>query len=445
MAGMTAIRAITGIMKISFLIHHGYGIGGTIRTTFNLAEALAPRHDVEIVSVFRHRAAPLFALDPRVRLRHLVDMRKNASDRTDDEPLRHRPSAVFPSGDGLFRLYSGLTDQRIGDWLRELDADVVIGTRPGLNVQLAAQAPRRLIRIAQEHLMFDAHPMRLKFQLRRSYPRMDAVTTVTEADADHYRHQLCLSGVRVAAVPNAVPAPPLAPSDTTAPLVVAAGRLVPVKQYALLIDAFAEVAAARPDWQLRIYGAGPERARLRRLIEQRKLYNHVYLMGAHTPLDTELVKGSIAVSTSRLEAFGMSIVEAMRCGLPMVSTACPLGPLEIIRDGVDGRLVRPGDPQAVADALLQLIADDALRQRMGHAATARAARYDPSAIAVRFEELLHDIAVDRHSTSRTRRTVQQGISTLVTAPYTLADLRRAVPRHTRSRLAQLRNSPRPSS
>lgn len=63
-------------MKISFLLHNAYGIGGTITTTFNLAQALADRHDVEIVSVLRHRERPNHTLDPRVALRPLVDLRQ---------------------------------------------------------------------------------------------------------------------------------------------------------------------------------------------------------------------------------------------------------------------------------------------------------------------------------------------------------------------------------
>ncbi|SCF84592.1 Glycosyl transferases group 1 [Streptomyces sp. Ncost-T6T-2b] len=61
----------------------------------------------------------------------------------------------------------------------------------------------------------------------------------------------------------------------------------------------------------------------------------------------------------------MTIVEAMRGGLPVVATDCPHGPAEIIEDGVDGRLVPVGDPDAIAAALLQLIEDDGLRHRMG--------------------------------------------------------------------------------
>ncbi|NGN66374.1 glycosyltransferase family 4 protein, partial [Streptomyces sp. A7024] len=193
-------------MKICFLINNGYGIGGTIRSTFNLAQALATQHEVEIVSVFRHRDAPAFALGGGVRLVPLVDLREDSPEYAGDEPEHQRRSAVFPAEDWLSPRYSRLTDRRIAAWLSGTDADVVFGTRPGLNVHLARQAPRRLIRIAQEHSTFEAHPAPLKRRLRRHYPSLDAITTVTQADAACYRSRLRLPGVRVAVVPNSVPA-----------------------------------------------------------------------------------------------------------------------------------------------------------------------------------------------------------------------------------------------
>ncbi|CAL9285426.1 D-inositol-3-phosphate glycosyltransferase [Streptomyces sp. SudanB25_2051] len=110
-------------------------------------------------------------------------------------------------------------------------------------------------------------------------------------------------------------------------------------------------------------------------------------MGPANPLEPEWVKGSVAAVTSRLESFGMTIVEAMRCGLPVVSTDCPHGPREIIEDGVDGRLVPVGDADAVAEALLALIQDDELRRRYGRAALEAAGRFDPARIAERHEAL----------------------------------------------------------
>ncbi|PKT68429.1 glycosyl transferase [Streptomyces populi] len=370
-------------MKISFLIHSAYGIGGTITTTFNLARALAARHEVEIVSVLRNRERPLLALDPRVSLRALVDLRREKED-----PSHLRPARVFPRAEYRYREYSELTDRRIGEWLAETDADVVIGTRPGLNVHLALQAPRHLARIGQEHLTLDRHPPRLRSALRRAYRRLDTLTTVTEADAAAYRRRMHLPGVRVEALPNSVPDPVLPPADGTAKVIVAAGRLVPVKRYDLLIKAFGLIAADCPGWQLRIYGKGEEHDRLRRLVTDLGLYDRVLLMGAVPLMEAEWVKGSVAVAASDSEAFGMTIAEAMSCGLPVVSTDCPHGPGEIIEDGVDGRLVPVGDRDALGAALLEAVRDDEWRLRAGRAARKNARRFAPGPVVTQAERLL---------------------------------------------------------
>ncbi|MGI5378851.1 glycosyltransferase family 4 protein [Streptomyces sp. CA-251387] len=388
-------------MKISFLLHNAYGIGGTITTTFNLAQALAERHEVEIVSVLRHRERPNLTLDPKVALRPLVDLRHEK-----EHPLHRRPARVFPAAEYRHRQYSELTDQRIGEYLAATDADVVIGTRPGLNVHLALQAPEHVVRVGQEHLSLDNHPPRLRSALRRAYRRLDVLTTVTEGDAAAYRRRMRLPGVLVEALPNSVPDPVLPAADGTAKVVVAAGRLGPVKRYDLLIEAFALVAAERPDWRLRIYGKGEEHARLRELIDRLGLCENVFLMGAAAPMEAEWVKGSIGVAASDFEAFGMTIVEAMRCGLPVVSTDCPHGPGEIIEDGVDGRLVPVGDRDALGAALLDLVRDDERRRRMGRTALENARRFAPVPIVEQAERLI-DEAMTVRRTGR-RRAPERG-------------------------------------
>ncbi|MFK4273883.1 glycosyltransferase, partial [Streptomyces milbemycinicus] len=199
-------------MHISFLIHNAYGIGGTIRTTYNLARTLGEQHDVEIVSVFRHRDQPIFDPGPHVRLSHLVDIRKNSPSYDGADPDHSRPAKVFPVAEGRYKQYSALTDRRIADHLRRVDADIVVGTRPGLNVHIAREARRGPVRVGQEHLTLSTHSKGLKRALRAVYPRLDAVTTVTEADAKTYRSQMRLPGVRIEAVPNSVPEPGLEPA-----------------------------------------------------------------------------------------------------------------------------------------------------------------------------------------------------------------------------------------
>ncbi|MFF8847812.1 glycosyltransferase family 4 protein [Streptomyces sp. NPDC015127] len=413
-------------MRISFLLHNAYGIGGTIRTTFNLARTLAERHDVEIVSVFRHREEPRMGAPAGVTLKHLVDLRGKSPAYDGDDPLAAQPAKVFPRGDGRHRQYSRLTDLRIGAHLASLEADVVVGTRAGLNVHIARQAPRGIIRIGQEHLTLASHSHRLRREIGHRYAALDAVTTVTEADARAYREQLALPGVRIEAVPNSVPAPKVAPSDSVAKWVVAAGRLTRVKRYDVLVEAFAQVVAARPDWRLRIYGGGDatgnETNALRALIERRGLQDHVFLMGTANSLESEWVKGSIGAVTSALESFGMTIVEAMRCGLPVVSTDCPNGPREIIEHGVDGLLVPVGDVDAIAGALLTLIEDDELRRRTGQAALAASARFDPARIGERHEALFAELVArgpQPRESGALREALHRGGSALYDGAYSL--------------------------
>ncbi|MFI7098186.1 glycosyltransferase family 4 protein [Streptomyces sp. NPDC050161] len=380
-------------MKITLLLHNAYAIGGTIRTTLNLAAALADRHDVEIVSMLRHREVPRFAVDPRVRLVPLVDTRVGSDDMAD--PRFCEPARDFPAAEKRYEQYSRLVDLRAAAHLRATDAHVVIGTRPGINVYLARFAPRRALRIAQEHLRHDAHGKRLRAELARHYRTLDAVVTTTEADAAVYRARMPLPGVRVQAVPNIVPAPQGPPSDGTGKVIAAAGRLVPGKRFDLLIEAFSAVAAKYPDWRLRIHGGGAERVRLQQLIDGLGLGDRAELTGPRSPIEAEFAKAAVVASASDAESFGMTLVEAMRCGVPVVSTDCPLGPGEIITDGTDGLLVPPGDGQALAGALIALIADPVRRGRMAAAALESATRYDPGPIAARYQLLFDELRATR--------------------------------------------------
>ena len=80
-------------MKVLFLINNGFGIGGTITTTFNLASALAARgHDVEVLSTLRHRDIPQLPVHPAVKLLGLVETRTDHPDYDAADPLRGKPA-----------------------------------------------------------------------------------------------------------------------------------------------------------------------------------------------------------------------------------------------------------------------------------------------------------------------------------------------------------------
>lgn len=389
-------------MTIRFLLLNAYTVGGTVRTVVNQANALAAAgHDVEIKSVWRRRRTPAFAIDPRVRLSALVDV----SDAVpawrrwldDHEWLDARgmsePSSLVPQAETKYDRFSQVTDRRILRWLRSLDGGILVSTRPALNLLAARYAPPGVITVGQEHLHFAHHKPELAQTMRLAYRNLDAVTVLTEADAADYRSALGDSGVRVACIPNPLAESVPQPSALDRPLVVAAGRLVKSKGFDHLIKAFAEVVREHPGWQLRIFGAGPEEDRLRKLIHARHLYNNVYLMGATKELDQELAKASMFVLSSRHEGFGMVLAEAMSHGVPVISYDCPQGPREIVTHGEDGLLVPAGDVAGLTAAMNRLVDDPQLRAALGQRAAQSAGRYAMDRIRPRWEELFTELQV----------------------------------------------------
>ncbi|PDP89133.1 glycosyl transferase family 1 [Glycomyces fuscus] len=388
-------------MKIAYLINDMYGIGGTVRTVANQAAALSARHEVEIVSVFRHRAEPVLPVPAQVRLRPLVDVRGYDGDDgtgTDGRPLYEGseragvPPLLFPPEDARGPTHSRLTDDRLEEYLSTTDADVVVGTRPGLNVVIARAAPDRVVKIGQEHLTYDQHSEPLRRVMEKDYPRLDAFVTVTEADARTYRERMPMPRVRVLSIPNSVPAPAFTANGHNSHTIVSAGRLAPSKRHDLLVQAFSMVSEDFPEWTLRIYGRGNRRAALARLVNSLGLQDRVWLMGAHPRVEEVWAQGSFAAVTSSEEPFGMTIVEAMRSGLPVVSTDCPHGPASIIRDREDGLLVPNRSAPGIAEGLAQLMADDGLRQRMSSAALVDSERFDPANVMLMHEELFSDLS-----------------------------------------------------
>ncbi|MFZ3555295.1 glycosyltransferase [Streptomyces sp. BH055] len=422
-------------MKISFLLFNAYGIGGTIRSTMNLAGALAEAgHEVEIASVVRSREHPALPPAPGVRILPLVDARRGSVAFDPEHDPAASPSRLYLRADGPYAHCSTLTDRRVVEWLRGTDADVIVGTRPGINIMLAEHGPRRALRIGQEHLTHSMHKPAIQSAQDEAIADLDAFTTVSYADAEAYRDALPGVDTEIRCIPNGVPVPDVAPSTGRNKVVVAAGRLIPVKNYALLIEAFGHVVAKRPDWSLRLYGRGRLAGRLRAQVMAAGLSNHVRLMGAVAPIEPEWAKGSIAAVSSNAESFGMTLVEAMHAGLPVVATDCPYGPGEIIDDGRDGYLVQPGDPKAFADALLDLIEDDERRHAMAEAAQEKALTFTPRTAAERFLALVADLggpeALDLTATpARVRRpvgrVVREHVGT-VARPVLRASLRNPV-------------------
>ena len=178
--------------------------------------------------------------------------------------------------------------------------------------------------------------------------------------------------------------------------VVTIGRYAYQKGYDLLLQAWAEISRIRElvngeEWTLDILGQGDQTDYRQLMVELGIDTDRCHLNGPVEDVVKVYQDSSIFVLSSRFEGFGMVLVEAMVCGLPVVSFDCPAGPDEIITDGVDGLLVPSGDVHALAEKLMVLMSDENLRRRLGQQARQTAQRYDMATLADQWETLFEKV------------------------------------------------------
>jgi glycosyltransferase involved in cell wall biosynthesis len=385
--------------RVTFLLQHAYGMGGTIRTTLATAAHLAERCDVEILTLQRARDEPFFELPDGLTVRTVDDLRPGRHPGRAGRLLRRLPSVLFHEGDFGYRRQSLWADLQLVRALRGTRADVLVGTRPALNLIVAHLAPPGVVTVGQEHMHVASHLPGLRRALRRGYRRLDALTVLTAADERDYGRLLAGAATRVVRVPNAVPPLDGPQAALQGPVVAAVGRLTHQKGFDLLLEAWARVAPRRPGWTLHLHGAGVEGARLRWQAHRLGLEDSVRFMGPTRHVGRALARASVFALSSRFEGFGMVVLEAMSKGLPVVSFDCPQGPGELITDGVDGVLVPPEDVAALADALARVMGDEGERRRLAEGGLRRARDFDPAVVEPRWDALFDELLRSRARTA----------------------------------------------
>ena len=175
-------------------------------------------------------------------------------------------------------------------------------------------------------------------------------------------------------------------ADNGPPVVLACGRLTEVKDFPVLIKAFAKLAEQRP-CRLIILGEGRQRKPLEDLAAALGLREKVSLPGWTDNPYAFMSRAALFVLSSRSEGLPTVLIEALACGCPCVSTNCPTGPTEILQGGEIGPLVKVGDHVALADAMLRTLATPPDKQKLLH----RAGFFSTEKLIDMYEELIAKI------------------------------------------------------
>lgn len=193
---------------------------------------------------------------------------------------------------------------------------------------------------------------------------------------------------RCVVISNPVRPPKPVAGVTREKMILGMGRLDVQKGFDMLIQAFSQVAAKHPDWHVEIFGKGGERDSLQALIDELGLGERVKLAGLTSQPENEMARAGIFALSSRFEGFPNVLCEAMAQGCPSVSFDCPSGPSVIIRHEKDGLLVPRDDVAGLASALDRMMADAALRDRVGAEAKTVADRFSEPQILNEWEQVI---------------------------------------------------------
>ena len=225
-----------------------------------------------------------------------------------------------------------------------------------------------------------------KHTLIRHLKQLDSFVALTKKDQEAWTE---LNNVTV--IPNPVSFPSVKLSEQTEKRVIAVGRYYHEKGYDHLLQAWAEVQTLCPDWRLDVFGDGDRTAFGKMLDDYQIDRSRCSLNGRVSDVQSEFARSSLAVCSSRFEGFGLAIVEAMACGLPVVSFDCPWGPRSIITDGEDGVLVEKGNVKQFAEAMARLMNDAEVREDMGKRAAVNVQRFSMEAVARQWKNLFDSL------------------------------------------------------
>lgn len=269
--------------------------------------------------------------------------------------------------------------------IRRIQPDVVVSFFARINIvsYISSCGLRvRLVCSERNDPRKDGRGFATKLLTQFIYPRCKAVVFQTQAIANCFSNR-----VSSRIICNPIDIPPLdrVQEETIPYSIVSVGKLMPQKNQAMLIEAFAEVHKQYPDSVLTIYGEGALREELESKVHQLELDGFVELPGNVLDVHKKMEDKSLFVMSSDYEGMSNALMEAMALGFPCISTNCS-GANELIEDCKNGILIPVGDCAALVEAIVDVFENPDYAVRLSEGARASAARFSPKIVLGQWDE-----------------------------------------------------------
>lgn len=356
-------------MRIAYCIDNLAGNGGMERMITSKANYLSQQfgYEVSIISASQNGRKSYFPLCDDVRL---IDL-----------------GVVIDGSRQCFKLWR----KRLEEHLYSHPYDIALSTG-GHELGFLYKIKDPSIKIAEYHFSYDTNAYWAQNIYSRRYGKLLAwiigkyKTIRTIRQASHYRKFIVLSKTDCAKWSKHINNctfiydfinvnPSSVEYDPSIKRVITAGRHDTQKGYDYMMEAWAIVKQSHPDWHLYIYGGG-DSTETAGYIRQHSLEDIVHIMGFTENMEKAYSDAAFFILSSRAEGFGLVLAEAQACGLPVVTFDTPIGPSEIVNDGVDGIIIKNvGDINGLANAIIRMIEMSNMRGEMSSAAITNATRF----------------------------------------------------------------------
>ncbi len=346
--------------SFTFLVHNIYHMGGTTKSISNLANKLSEKgHSVKILSVFKASDAPYFKLHENIEIQPIIEYNKTIKglknifvNRMNKYTPCLSPKIIHPSEPGLHQ-FSSHIEQQIVKAIQNVNTDIIIGTRASYNILVSKYASQSVFKIGMEHMYLYAHDEQYQKDILKSYEQLDLVTTLTKEDQQDY--QQGLTHTKVIIVPNILNE--IQYNVEKHNTIVAAGRFEHEKGFDLLLDSINLIqdTMRKYQFQLELYGDGQEKEQFHQLINQYKIQDIVKLKPTTNALPQVLAESKITAVPSRVEGFGLVILEAMYQRNVVISYKGCYGPEFLIENQKNGYLVDYQDAKQYGAQLAYVI------------------------------------------------------------------------------------------
>ncbi|HJB25591.1 MAG TPA: glycosyltransferase [Firmicutes bacterium] len=363
--------------------------GGVEMMIASLANAFVERGaEVEILCTY-HLGEPVYTLSPDVKIRYLTDVHPNREDFQQAIREKRLLSILHEGIYALKVLY--LKKKTMKQALSEITEGTVVSTRNEHSVLLSKYGRPGVHKIAQLH-HDHAFDQKLISDFQKHYENIDEFLILTPQNTkeiqdfikDHNSHMKCLT------VPNFVENLYHGPWPERKNQVIAVGRLAPEKGFDRLLAIWQQASTRLPGWTLKIIGEGQEMKTLREKARSLGIEDSVCFSGAlpHEEVLREMASSKIYAMTSFTESFGLVLVEAQSCKLPVIAFDVRVGPRAILTEGKDGFLVKDGDLAEFCEKMIALAANEEVRSAFGENARENAKKFEKDRVMQLWEKIL---------------------------------------------------------